>query len=49
MTASVELSAAKETSTMTLPIVRRTALCGHSGSPLRKQLHDNGLTNGKRI
>jgi len=34
---------------MTLPIVRRAAFGGHSGSPLRKQLHDNGLTNGKRI
>jgi len=30
MDASVELSVAKETSTMTLPIVRRTAARGHS-------------------
>jgi len=29
MTASVELSVVKETSTMTLSIVRRNALCGH--------------------
>ncbi|HXA89167.1 MAG TPA: hypothetical protein VNW96_11495 [Mycobacterium sp.] len=49
MTASIELSVAKETSTMTLPIVRRTAFCGHSGLRLRKHLHANGLTNGKRI
>jgi hypothetical protein len=49
MTAPIELSVAKETRTMTLPIVRRTALCGHSGLRLRKHLHANGLTNGKRI
>jgi hypothetical protein len=30
MTASIELSVAKETSTMTLPIVRGTPLRGHS-------------------
>jgi hypothetical protein len=30
MTAFIELSVAKETSTMTLSIVRRTGLCGHS-------------------
>ena len=49
MTASIELSVAKETSTMTLPIVRRTALCGHSRLLLRKQLHNNGLINGNGI
>jgi hypothetical protein len=42
MTASIELSVAQETSTMTLPIVRRAAICGRSA---RRR---NGLTGAIR-